>query len=307
MRDKILSALEKATAFLHDSYNDINVDALLGYRILQAYLDAVLEKWESQPELQLSRDRAGRLEGTLSVGLEKAERAMERNTPDYYQTFAPALAPGFWKVPHRWTETDPPPASSSSDAPKCLNGDMSDMCISHLLGTWGDGEQPCFVPDYCPDIMTRMGCTGYSLSHQLFYFMFAEVKGCPDPLFLNASFYKKAFCASMKQINVDAEKEARLDVFGDLFVENILFCGMCGFSDFYNPRWLEIILNWQKPGKGCFWMYGDLSQSSNQNSGEARMGLRRAKRQEKILKDGCASHNTGVAVAALGGFLHFGF
>ncbi|KAL8175021.1 UNVERIFIED_CONTAM: hypothetical protein K2H54_009352 [Gekko kuhli] len=69
--------------------------------------------------------------------------------------------------------------------------------------------------------MTRLDCSGYSLSHQLFYFMFAVMKGCSDPLFLGAPYYKQVFCASMKRINVDAERQARLHTFGDLFVENI--------------------------------------------------------------------------------------
>nr|XP_056722572.1 UPF0764 protein C16orf89 homolog [Euleptes europaea] len=307
MRATILSALEKATLFFRDSYNDMNVDAVLGYRLLQAYLNGVLEKWESQPGLQSSRKRVVHLEKTLSTLIDKAECALEQNTPNYYRKFAPALGPGFWKIPRQWIQTNPSLASSLKNGSGCLNGSISDSCISHLLGTWGDGEEPCFVPDYCPGVMTKLDCSGYSLSHQLFYFLFADIKGCSDSLFLDTSYYKNVFCSSMKEINIDAGKQDRLNTIGDLFVENILLCGMAGFSDFYQPQWLKIILNWQKPGEGCFWMYGDRFQSPNQTSGEHSQGLKRVKRQEKILKNGCSSHNTGVAVATLGGFLHYGF
>ncbi|XP_060116996.1 UPF0764 protein C16orf89 homolog [Heteronotia binoei] len=307
MRSTILTALEKATLFLNDSYDEINLDAVMGYRMLQGYLDAVKKKWDSQPGLQLAQERVVRLEEQLSTLIDKAEQAVEQKTPGYYRWFAPALGLGFWKIPHRWTQTDPSLAPSLTNGTGCLSGNRSDSCISHLLGTWGDGAEPCSVPNYCPDVMTRLDCSGYSLSHQLLYFMFADAKECSNPLFLDAPYYKEVFCASMKQMNVEGEKEARLYTFGDLFVENILLCGMSGFSDFFKPQWLRIILNWQKPEKGCFWMYGDQFQSSSQNSKEPSQGLKRVKRQEKILKDGCASHNTGVAVAALGGFLHYGF
>ncbi|XP_057358764.1 UPF0764 protein C16orf89-like isoform X3 [Manis pentadactyla] len=38
----------------------------------------------------------------------------------------------------------------------------------------------------------------------------------------------------------------------DIFMENIMFCGIGGFSDFYKLRWLAAILSWQKPQGGCF-------------------------------------------------------
>uniref|UniRef100_A0ACB8FK71 Uncharacterized protein n=2 Tax=Sphaerodactylus townsendi TaxID=933632 RepID=A0ACB8FK71_9SAUR len=306
MTDPILSALERATLFLRDAYDDINVDGVLGYRILQAYLNGVLDKWESQPGLQPSRQRVVRLVEKLSLLVGQAELAVERNTPEYYTQFVPALRPGFWKIPRQWIQTDPSLVPSQNNISGCLNGELSDSCISHLLGTRGDDAGPCSVPNYCSGVMTKLGCSNYSLSHQLFYFMFADLQQCPNPLFRDTQYYKNVFCASMKKINIDAEKEARLNTLGDLFVENILLCGLAGFSDLYQPRWLKIILNWQKPRKGCFWMYGDQFQSSNQTSEEPSQRSQRVKREEKILKGGCSSHNTAVAVAALGGFLHYG-
>ncbi|KAL8174834.1 UNVERIFIED_CONTAM: hypothetical protein K2H54_001023 [Gekko kuhli] len=86
MRATILSALEKATLFLSDSYDKINVDAVLGYRMLQAYLNAVLEKWESEPGLQPARERVARLKEQLLTLVDKAERAVAENTPDYYRS-----------------------------------------------------------------------------------------------------------------------------------------------------------------------------------------------------------------------------
>ncbi|KAJ6659723.1 hypothetical protein lerEdw1_018438 [Lerista edwardsae] len=273
-RNVIISALEKATGFLESKFNEINLDALLGYRLMEVYLTGTLRKWNQDPRLASERIRLAHLGTKLAALTEKAKHAFEQTDPDYYRGFAPAFSPGFWKIPHQWTQTNSSLASQpNSDCP-VMN--LTDFCVSVLLGTWKGSGKPCLVPDDCRRAMTRPGCSGYDLSHQLFYFMFAEMQGCSDPLFLNAQYHKSVSCASMMQINNNAEK--LMGSFGDLFTENILFCGMSGFSDFYKPQWLDLILSWQKPESGCFWMFG-----------------------------GCAAHNTGVAVGALAGFLYYGF
>lgn len=38
-----------------------------------------------------------------------------------------------------------------------------------------DNGKPCIVTNACRNIMTKFGCSDYSLSHQLFYFMFADM------------------------------------------------------------------------------------------------------------------------------------
>ncbi|CAI5792335.1 Chromosome 16 open reading frame 89 [Podarcis lilfordi] len=300
-RNSIISALEKATLFLEEQYNELNIDGVFGYRLLQAYLNGTLEKWALVSGLESEQVRVRRLDAKVSALIEKAKRALEKNEPDSYRAFHQALSPGFWKIPHQWVQNDPPVSFSPTNG-SCLDLDTSDSCISILLGS-GAGGTPCLVPDNCRSIMIKTHCSGYGLSHQLFYFLFAEMKGCSDPLFHNAQYYKSVFCHLMMQINVEAEKQALLGTEGDLFTENILFCGLAGFSDFYKPRWLDIILNWQKRERGCFWMFDSSSPVSEDHHKEAR----RVKRTEKILEGECASHNTAVAVGAIGGFLHYGF
>uniref|UniRef100_A0A2D4IZ80 Uncharacterized protein n=1 Tax=Micrurus lemniscatus lemniscatus TaxID=129467 RepID=A0A2D4IZ80_MICLE len=102
----------------------------------------------------------------------------------------------------------------------------------------------------------------------------------------------------MMRTNRNVEKKNLLDNYGDLFTENIMFCGLAGFSEFFQTSWLDRILNWQEQEKGCFWMYTFPS-----DEGHVR---RRPKRSEKFVEGGCSSHNTAVAVGALGGFLLYG-
>uniref|UniRef100_A0ABM5F104 UPF0764 protein C16orf89 homolog n=1 Tax=Pogona vitticeps TaxID=103695 RepID=A0ABM5F104_9SAUR len=299
--EAILSALEEAKGFLEEQYEEINVDAVLGYRLLQVYLNATMGKWDLMPEAHPERERVARLEAKVSDLIEKARRASERKDPRYYKAFAPALTPGFWKVPRQWTPLNTSVAFALTDG-SCLEMQESDVCLSAILGTLKASSEPCFVLEKCRIVETQTHCSDYSLSHQLFYFLFAEMQGCLDPVFLNTPYYKNVFCHLMMQYNLNAEKQAHLTSLGDLFTENILFCGMAGFSDFYKPAWLNLILSWQKPGRGCFWMYESLSPVPKPHV----QNPRRFKRTEKILQDGCSSHNTAVAVAAIGAYLYYG-
>ncbi|XP_061456281.1 UPF0764 protein C16orf89 homolog [Rhineura floridana] len=296
-RNSVISALEKAAVFLEDQYKEINIDAAVGYCLMQAYLSATLDKWASEPGLDSERKRVALLDEKVLPLIEKAKQALNQKDPAYSGAFFPSLSPGFWKVPHQWTQTVPSFPFSPTNG-SCLDLKTSDSCISFLLGTRGKRGKSCLVPDGCRSIMTKAHCSGYSLSHQLFYFLFAEMKGCSDPLFHNAQYYKSAFCHLMMQSNLNIKKRALFHDFGDLFTENILFCGMAGFSDFYKPQWLDLILNWQKQDKGCFWMY-----ESSMTTKESQ----RVKRSEKILPGECSAHNTAVAVGAIGGFLYYGF
>ncbi|XP_035195218.1 UPF0764 protein C16orf89 homolog isoform X2 [Oxyura jamaicensis] len=254
VRSSVISALEKVTVFMESRYQDINLDAVLGFHVLQE--------------------------------------------------FAPILGPHFWVFPRSWKQTDTLLAYTSFGSSQCFTEKTSDTCYTYLLGTWKENGKSCVVTSTCRDIMTQLGCSGYSLSHQLFYFMFADTKGCSDDLFLRTQYYKNIFCASMMKINLQIESNGFESSSRDLFLENIMLCGMSGFSDFYKRRWLEKILTWQKPKEGCF---GEPSKDFEYSAGteDQKKLLRRVKRREKMFTDGCSSHYTAVAVGALGGFLYY--
>uniref|UniRef100_A0A8C3RW11 Chromosome 16 open reading frame 89 n=1 Tax=Chelydra serpentina TaxID=8475 RepID=A0A8C3RW11_CHESE len=303
-RSTIISALEKATFFLANKYMDINLDAVSGFSVLQAHLKGALEKWASEHELQSQQARVERLVKKLSSLIEKATHSLGQSDPKYFKEFEPSLAPNFWMLPHSWNQTDSSLAYTMFDSIGCFTEEMSDKCFTYLLGTWKDNGTSCIVTKACRNIMTKFGCSDYSLSHQLFYFMVADMKGCSDRLFLRAQYYKNIFCASMMKINLMIESNGFRFSSRDLFMENIMFCGMSGFSDFYKPSWLETVLTWQKPEEGCFGKPSENSEHPSRVKDQEQL-LRRVKRREKVFADGCSSHNTAVAVGVLGGFLYY--
>ncbi|KAF8771145.1 UPF0764 protein C16orf89 like protein [Argiope bruennichi] len=80
----------------------------------------------------------------------------------------------------------------------------------------------------------------------------------------------------------------------DLFMEQIGLCGIWGYKDFNKPEWLDKILEWQEPS-GCY----ASAKKYECFDVPAAMSHTRVKREEKILSDGCLSHETGVALLAL--------
>ncbi|XP_050822431.1 UPF0764 protein C16orf89 homolog [Gopherus flavomarginatus] len=269
-----------------------------------AHLKGALKKWASEHELLSQQARVERLVKKLSFLIEKATHSLGQSDPEYFKEFEPVLGPNFWMLPHSWNQTDSSLAYSVFDSSSCFTEEMSDKCFTYLLGTWKDNGKPCVVTKACRNIMTKFRCSGYPLSHQLFYFMFAAMKGCSDHLFLRTQYYKNIFCASMMKINLVIESIGFTFSSRDLFMENIMLCGMSGFSDFYKPSWLENILTWQKPEEGCFGKPSENSEHPSRVKDQKQL-LRRVKRREKVFADGCSSHNTAVAVGVLGGFLYY--
>ncbi|XP_021488178.1 UPF0764 protein C16orf89 homolog [Meriones unguiculatus] len=302
MAGLILTALEKATLFLEDRLPSINLDGVVGFQVLEVQLRGVQEKWNLNPLLQPLSLRAGQLANTLSALLQKSIFYLKQSDPTYLRAFQPSIQPGFWKLPHAWTRTDASLVYAWLEPLDFFSEDSSDACLVQLLGTGTDSSQPCGLSNFCRTLMTKPGCSGYSLSHQLLFFLWARMQGCTEGLFQQSQQYMNIFCANMMDLNRRAEAIGYTYPTQDLFMENIMFCGMAGFSDFYKLHWLEAILSWQNPEVGCFGKpapKGELPEVPHQHG-----NLRRVRRREKLFTDGCSCHNTATAVAALGGFLY---
>ncbi|XP_059125132.1 UPF0764 protein C16orf89 homolog isoform X1 [Peromyscus eremicus] len=303
MAGLILTALEKATLFLEGRLPLINLDGAVGFQVLEVQLLGVQGKWASDPLLQPLSLRAGQLANTLSVLLQKSIFYLKQSDPTYLREFQPSIQPGFWKLPHAWTRTNASLVYPQLEPLDTFSEESSDACLVQLLGTGTDSSQPCRLSNFCRTLMTKAGCSGYSLSHQLLFFLWARMQGCTEGLFRQSQHYMNVFCANMMELNRRAEAMGYAYPTQDLFMENIMFCGMAGFSDFYKLRWLEAILSWQKPQLGCFGKpdaKGDLPEGTPRRQGV----LRRVRRRERLFTDGCSCHNTATAVAALGGFLY---
>ncbi|XP_006895293.1 PREDICTED: uncharacterized protein LOC102866256 [Elephantulus edwardii] len=113
-------------------------------------------------------------------------------------------------------------------------------------------SEPCSYSKLCKTLMTMPGYSGFYLSDQMLYFLLARMVGCTEGLFSQTQLYIDFFCANMMDLNEGIEASGYNYLMRKLFMQNIMFCGICGFSDFYKLSWLEAILNWQNPEEGCF-------------------------------------------------------
>ncbi|XP_041532464.1 UPF0764 protein C16orf89 homolog isoform X2 [Microtus oregoni] len=268
MAGLILTALEKATLFLEDRLPNINLDGAVGFQVLEVQLQGVQKKWASNPLLRPLSLRAGQLANTLSVLLQKSIFYLKKSDPTYLREFQPSLQPGFWKLPHAWTRTNASLVYPWLEPVDSFSEESSDACLVQLLGTGTDSSQPCRLSNFCRTLMTKAGCSDYSLSHQLLFFLWARMQGCTGGLFHQSQHYIDIFCANMMELNRRAEAVGYTYCTQDLFMEN-------------NAK-------------------GELPEDTPHRQGV----LRRVRRREKMFTDGCSCHNTATAVAALGGFLY---
>ncbi|XP_036787675.2 UPF0764 protein C16orf89 homolog [Manis pentadactyla] len=300
----VLSALERATSFLKKRLPEINLDGVVGFRVLEVQLKGVQELWAQDPQLQPLSLHVGKLLEKLEPLLHRSIFYLRLSDPTYLREFEPTVQPGFWKLPRTWTLTNTSLVYSTFETQDSFSEESSDLCLVQLLGTGTDSSQPCRLSDFCRTLMTKPSCSGYCLSHQLLFFLSARMKGCTAGLFHQSQLYMNLFCANMMDLNRRAEAIGYAYPTRDIFMENIMFCGIGGFSDFYKLRWLEAILSWQKPQEGCFGKPAAEDEELSKTIQHQQHFLRRVKRREKQFIDGCSSHNTATAVGALGGFLY---
>nr|XP_005591226.1 PREDICTED: UPF0764 protein C16orf89 homolog [Macaca fascicularis] len=302
--DPILSALERATVFLEQRLPEINLDGMVGVRVLEEQLKSVQEKWAQEPLLQPLSLRVGTLGEKLEAAIQRSLLYLKLSDPKYLREFQLTLQPGFWKLPHAWIHTNASLVYPTFEPQDSFSEESSDGCLVQLLGTGTDSSEPCGLSDLCRSLMTKPGCSGYCLSHQMLFFLWARMRGCTQGPFQQSQDYINLFCANMMDLNRRAEAIGYAYPTRDIFMENIMFCGMGGFSDFYKLRWLEAILSWQKQREGCFGEPDAEDEELSKAIQYQQHFLRRVKRREKQFSDGCSSHNTATAVAALGGFLY---
>ncbi|KAI5277765.1 hypothetical protein MUG91_G139n40 [Manis pentadactyla] len=154
------------------------------------------------------------------------------------EEFELTIQPGFWKLPCTCTLTNTSLVYSTFETQDSFSKESIDLCLVQLLGTsQNEGMHEWAVP--------------------------------PEPALHESLLHQHV------ALNRRAEAIGYAYPTRDIFMENIMFCGIGGFSDFYKLRWLAAILSWQKPQGGCF-----------------------------RKPDGCSSHNTAMALGALGGFLY---
>ncbi|XP_069760983.1 UPF0764 protein C16orf89 homolog [Narcine bancroftii] len=281
----ITSQLEKAVSFLENNYDQVNMDGVAGFAMLKDLLEDTLKRWSlSGPEAESQYARTEDLFRRMSSAVKSASKEVQFQEPIYFDAFEQVLEDHFWTFRPVWTQTDMKLVYPKRRVRECFHENISDMCLSQLLGTWKDHRVPCLNTLVCRKLMSREICQNYSLSHQLLYYIIAEMKNCKniigsvDPKSrsgVSLQQRKKVYCTNMMHRNLEIEEEGFPIYLRDLFLENILLCGMIGYSDFYKARWLKAILPWQH-SSGCYERHGN-----------------------------CSSHMTSIAAGALGSYLRF--
>uniref|UniRef100_A0A8C9PCX8 Uncharacterized protein n=1 Tax=Spermophilus dauricus TaxID=99837 RepID=A0A8C9PCX8_SPEDA len=295
----ILSALERATLFLEERLPGVNLDGVVGFRVLEA-----APSGETHPaENYLSECITRQLADKLAALLRRSIFYLELSDPRYLREFRPSLQPGFWKLPRTWTHTNTSLVYPVLEPEDSFSEESSDACLVQLLGTgWVNSSQPCRIPDFCRTLVTQPNCSGYRLSHQLLFFLWARMQGCTEGLFHQSQHYISVFCANMMELNWRAEAIGYAYPTRDLFMENIMLCGISGFSDFYKLRWLEAILSWQRPWEGCFGKPGELHSCPGRegcvSGGKGRVGVGAPERSRHACA-GVGSHTGRNGLGAL--------
>ncbi|XP_063082504.1 UPF0764 protein C16orf89 homolog isoform X2 [Cavia porcellus] len=171
----ILSALERATMFLEEWLPEINLDGVVGFQVLEVQLRGAQEAWASDPLLQPLSLHTGQLADKLVPLLHRSITYLSLSDPEYLREFQPSLQPGFWKLPHTWIHTNASLVYPWPELQDSFSEDSSDVCLVLLLGTGNTSSQPCGLSDFCRTLMTKPGCSGYYLSHQLLFFLWARM------------------------------------------------------------------------------------------------------------------------------------
>ncbi|GFS78813.1 UPF0764 protein C16orf89 [Nephila pilipes] len=293
---RALDALERGLEFMEDRVMDINLDGVLGTRLVEEQLSAFLEfepleMKEIFSRLVTLRDKARHVS---NMGSEN----VRRNDPDYSAAIGHVMEPSRKLLWHGSRSVDsslvqhPVPCALSA-----FNETDSDQCLQEIVGRGSEPMSPCRMSDRCVEGMSAPRQQGYILTHQVLYWQMLQMHDCVKEV---SDSLQISLCSNVLR---DAERIAQARyprAHRDLFMEQIGLCGIWGFRDVHRSEWLNTILSWQQ-SSGCFndrvkWhCVDDLRPDA----------AFRVKRKEKVLKDGCLSHKTTVALLAITANIRF--
>ncbi|KAJ8923299.1 hypothetical protein NQ315_001857 [Exocentrus adspersus] len=175
----------------------------------------------------------------------------------------------------------------------------SDTCLREIIEQSKPNEQ-CYVSNICNEMMldTERVDSGYLLTHRqesiiiaititcsfyrLLYLEIIKLRGCtlPDKYSSDSSKLINVYCS---YIYKEAKTSEKLGFpHHDIFLEQVVLCGMEGYAEFFNTKWINSIMHWQDP-HGCY----------------ESIGHNLSKRTSFAVDFGCSDHTTGLGAAAL--------
>ncbi|XP_068211068.1 UPF0764 protein C16orf89 homolog isoform X38 [Palaemon carinicauda] len=337
---KVVDACRRALLFFRTHLPEMNLDAVIGTRIAEGQFKMVWNALNKKPKhsSKYDADILGWMTAVkdlhaLYVQAEElnslAQPFIRSTRPEYYAELGGLLQPGFWEIPLS-TKIFNATENLYLDPHNVLNGveqlveSQSDRCVSEAgrpdvgyeEAAWKGPDAirgRCSLTKDCWDLMTKLGYSGYSLTHQVFYVVIGLQAGCESQLerfaWVTLRHGKRMtieqtleeICYSiLGEANAIAEAgfpETRQD----LFMEQGALCGVLGYRDFFKKQWLTKVLSWQRP-TGCFGDFRLFSASRKHPSRVDKIfhsGNNRVKREESPMESNCLAHRTAVALGYL--------
>ncbi|RUS79129.1 hypothetical protein EGW08_013107, partial [Elysia chlorotica] len=311
-----LDGLDKSMSFFQTELKNINLDAVIGTRIVQASLKVLLERLlrldllDSVPapviaHIKTLRDVAGEVS-------DLATPYIAVNEPDYYNRIGAILKEDLFAIDYASRDLMKGAPIWEYRRKEAMEEYNSDLCLSEVFRTCSVGQ--CHISNKCWQRMTKYGYNRYSLSHQIFYLEIAEKSGCGREIQRQIFLHQQpslpvlynTYCANMlAEANLIADNNFPAKQ-QDLFMEQGALCGMLGFREFFNSDWLIKILSWQDPQDGCY-RWDGWPQEIDEVSDLVvnKQYRRRHKREERRDSNGCLCHRTAVAASALSQYVRF--
>lgn len=279
-------------------------------RVQPALENAIKVARKSPPNKRPSYAKATRMLNRTRVVFNLALDIYQRGVPAYLGTLTRETAAGLFPIMRlgKWAFDFPPTRVSAAlmEPPvpyKEFLEDFSDNCLSEVSRARKPEE--CKISKLCWDKMTDPFTDGYWLTHEIFYALIAYSSPCRHQfehllLRVNGQRDMRAFLRrTCSNIFRDATLESRHGVpegYQDLFIEQVGFCGLAGFPEFYRPEWIRAIRSWQR-SDGCF--QGAFLDGVDPYKDFTTKKPGRTKRAEKILADRCRPHKTVLGAIAM--------
>ncbi|VDM15649.1 unnamed protein product [Hydatigera taeniaeformis] len=310
----LFDATERALIFMLRNHDTLNLDGVMGVRVLQGVYGQLLAVYslglprqmvERMEQLRKLADLVGTL-GTITAAVK---------TPFYFSKASFLLNAKLWQfiLPTQRFEILPTTDLTSILADDNISEVASDFCLLEFI-THGSHQQ-CDISRECFANMNADNYTSYSLTHQILYYLVGIGARCgpqlidlaeEEPRVESVERQMAQFCAKIDSeartlAKNDFPKEAR-----DLFMEQVGVCGVAGFTQIARPEWLDRIVTWQNRHSGCYHRFrGENFDPENFNP--MRYGNYRKRSESRMhggasAEEACFSHRTAVALIALAAF-----
>ena len=217
---------------------------------------------------------------------------------EYYKKFLPMISQKYY-ISRQYSTRKRFPFTPRHEAAPVYNATFSetqsDSCMVEILGS--KDVTKCQLSRSCFHQMTDDLSEDYQLTHQLLYFILAELHSCGKQLEKLARSNGTYVAKLVEKYAMKTYKRlpSVLDSGSyDLFLEMVMIGQMLNYVEFYHPRITQLLLLWHD-STGC---YNEESQTPDTIKTQTnRIGRRLF--AEEIVDESCSEHMTALALIVL--------